>query len=64
MAAKKVTENEIEGGIVVLVPFAYARAKSGEVVQLVKGDRVDPSRFDPDSLSHLESIGFIGASKK
>lgn len=45
---------------VVLVPFAYAAAKDGEVVQLVKGVKVDPDRFKGESLAHLRSIGFIG----
>lgn len=47
----------------VLVPFAYAQAKSGEVVQLVKGDVIDSDRFKDSSLEHLRSIGFIGSSK-
>lgn len=45
---------------VVLVPFAYANAKNGEVVQLVKGDTITGGRFKEDSLDHLRSIGFIG----
>ena len=45
---------------VVLVPFAYAAAKDGEVVQLVKGVKVDLDRFKGESLAHLRSIGFIG----
>jgi len=44
---------------VVLVPFAYATAKSGEVVQLVKGD-VITDRYTKESLDHLRDIGFIG----
>lgn len=47
---------------VVLVPFAYANAKDGEVVQLVKGDAVAAGRFREDSLEHLRSIGFIGSN--
>lgn len=45
---------------VVLVPFAYAAAKDGEVVQLVKGVKVNSDRFKGESLAHLRSIGFIG----
>jgi hypothetical protein len=45
----------------VLVPFAYATAKDGEVVQLVKGGIVNASRFRPESIEHLRSIGFIGS---
>ncbi|MEO6158698.1 MAG: hypothetical protein ABIQ39_13850 [Ilumatobacteraceae bacterium] len=45
---------------VVLVSFAYAEAKDGEVVQLVKGDVVDIARFRADSVDHLRSIGFVG----
>ena len=44
----------------VCVPFAYPRAKSGEVVMLTKGDVIDPARFAADSLEHLRSIEFIG----
>jgi hypothetical protein len=46
---------------VVLVPFAYATAKGGEVVQLVKGDVVNPDRFEAKSIEHLRSIGFVGS---
>jgi len=48
---------------VVLVPFAYAKAKTSQVVQLVKGDTIDADRYEKDSLEHLRSIGFIGSSK-
>jgi len=58
-AAKKDDKSSVE---VVTVPFAYATAKSGEVVQLVKGD-VITDRFKEDSLEHLRSIGFIGNDK-
>lgn len=51
------------GPEVVLSQFAYATAKSGEVVQLVKGDAIDADRYDKDSLEHLRSIGFIGEEK-
>lgn len=51
-AAPKVTR--------VLVPFAYATAKNGEVVQLAKNDLVNVDRFTGQSLDHLRSIGFIG----
>lgn len=44
---------------VVAVVFAYANARNGEVVQLRKGDVVDPERFTPESIEHLLSIGFI-----
>lgn len=49
----------------VTVPFAYAKAKNGEVVQLAKGDIV-ADRFvegkegEPNTLAHLRAIGFIG----
>jgi hypothetical protein len=46
---------------VVLVSFAYAAAKDGEVVQLVKGNPVDPDRYKGASLDHLRSLGFIGS---
>lgn len=45
----------------VLVPFAYATAKNGEVVQLVKGDVVVADRFTAASIEHLRSISFIGS---
>lgn len=45
---------------VVLVPFAYAAAKDGEVVQLVKGNTVNTDRFRPESIEHLRSMGFVG----
>ncbi len=45
----------------VLVPFAYATARDGEVVQLVKGDIVT-DRFTDASIDHLRSIGFVGDS--
>jgi hypothetical protein len=45
---------------VVLVAFAYASAKNGEVVQLLKGDIIDANRYTEKSLEHLRSIGFIG----
>lgn len=56
-AAKKDEEKPRE---VVVVPFAYPTAKSGEVVQLVRGDVVDPARFTKESLEHLRGIGFLG----
>lgn len=54
---KKGAEPALE---VVLVPFAYATARNGEVVQLVKGDVVISDRFTQGSLDHLRGIGFIG----
>lgn len=45
---------------VVLVPFAYAATRDGEVVQLRKGDIIT-DRFTDVSLDHLRSIGFVGA---
>lgn len=48
---------------VVLVPFAYATAKNGEVVRLVRHDVVIADRFTDESLGHLRSIGFVGAPK-
>lgn len=45
---------------VVRVPFAYATAKSGEVVQLRRGDVIDADRFVEGSLEHLRGIGFVG----
>jgi hypothetical protein len=45
---------------VVLAQFAYANAKDGEVVQLVKGTVVNVDRFKPESIEHLRSLGFIG----
>ena len=60
-AAKKDDKPPVE---VVLVPFAYAKAKgSPQVVQLVKGDTIDADRYEKDSLEHLRSIGFIGSEK-
>lgn len=59
-AAKKDDKPAVE---VVQVPFAYAQAKSGQVVQLVKGDIIDADRYEKDSLEHLRSIGFIGSEK-
>jgi hypothetical protein len=46
---------------VVLAQFAYATAKDGEVVQLVKGNHVDADRFTAKSLEHLRDLGFIGS---
>ena len=60
MAGAKKDEKAAE---VVLSPFAYAKAKSGQVVQLVKGDTIDADRYEKDSLEHLRSIGFIGSEK-
>ncbi len=57
-AAKKESAPEV-----VLTQFAYATGKSGEVVQLVKGDVVDSELFTPESLDHLPSIGFVGTSE-
>lgn len=45
---------------VVLVQFAYAAARDGEVVQLVKGNTVNTDRFRPESIEHLRSMGFVG----
>jgi hypothetical protein len=59
-AAKKDDKPAAE---VVLVPFAYAKATSGEVVQLRKGDVIVSGRFAEESLDHLRGIGFIGKSK-
>lgn len=58
MTAKK---DDAKSSEVVLSQFAYATAKSGEVVQLVKGDVVDTDRFTKESLEHLRSIDFIGS---
>lgn len=54
MAAKKSADT-----LAVVVPFAYATATTGEVVQLRKGDVVDPDRFTKESMEHLSSIGFV-----
>lgn len=59
MAAAK--KDDTKAADVVLVPFAYATAKSGEVVQLSKGDTIDADRYTKESLAHLGSIGFIGS---
>lgn len=62
MAAKKPAPPETEKPAdVVLVQFAYAAAKDGEVVQLVKGDQIT-DRFEPKSIEHLRSIGFVGSA--
>ncbi|MFN2344764.1 MAG: hypothetical protein ABR616_03500 [Dermatophilaceae bacterium] len=60
MAAKKSSEEK--PAEVVLVPFAYATAKDGEVVQLVKGNAVDAERYVRSSLEHLRALGFIGTN--
>lgn len=39
--------------------FAYVTAKSGEVRQHVLDDVLDPELYDPKSLEHLRSIGFV-----
>jgi hypothetical protein len=50
---------------VVVVSFAHAKTKAGEVVMLAKNDLVT-DRFvegregEPFTLAHLRSIGFIG----
>ena len=63
MAARKPAQPETEKPTdVVLVQFAYAAAKDGEVVQLVKGDAVNPDRFEAKSIEHLRSIGFVGSA--
>lgn len=63
MPAAKKAQPDVEPDVeVVLVPFAYANAKNGEVVQLVKGDTITGGRFKEDSIDHLRSIGFIGKS--
>lgn len=41
--------------------FAYATAKDGEVVQLVKGDIIT-DRFTQESIDHLRSVGFVAES--
>lgn len=61
MAAAK--KDETKAAESVLVPFAYAHAKNGEVVQLAKGDIIVADRFKDSSLEHLRSIGFIGNEK-
>ena len=60
MASAKKDGAKAASGEVVLVPFAYATAKDGEVVQLRKGDTVDAGKFTKESLDHLRSIDFIG----
>lgn len=66
MAAAKKDEGSKSGqDEVVLVPFAYARAKSGEVVALGKGPFdagrfVEGSETEGNTLAYLRSIGFIG----
>jgi hypothetical protein len=42
--------------------FAYATAKGGEVVQLVRGDIIT-DRFTQQSIDHLRSIGFVAESE-
>jgi len=61
--AASAKKDEAKATEVFSVPFAYAVAKNGEVVQLVKGDVIDADRFKGDSLEHLRSIGFISNSK-
>lgn len=62
MAAKKAAESKPkQSAEVVLSQFAYATAKDGEVVQLVKGNEVAADRFTDESLEHLRSLGFIGS---
>ena len=63
MAAAKKSEAKPaeEPAEVVLVPFAYATAKGGEVVQLVKGDTIT-DRYEAASIEHLRSIGFVAES--
>lgn len=63
MPAAKKAEPKVEPAKaeVVLSQFAYAAAKDGEVVQLVKGNVVNAERFKPESLEHLRSLGFIGS---
>lgn len=63
MAGTKSDRSADKPGEVVVVPFAYPRAKDGQVVQLVKGDTIDADRYEKDSLEHLRSIGFIGTEK-
>ena len=63
MAAAKSNKKDESQAEVVLVPFAYAQAKSGEVVQLRRGDVIESGRFDEGSLEHLRGIEFIGTSK-
>jgi hypothetical protein len=58
MAGAKDSKPAVE---VVAVPFAYAKAKSGQVVQLVKGDAIDADRYEKGSLEHLRGIGFISS---
>jgi hypothetical protein len=58
MAGAKDSKPAVE---VVTVPFAYAKAKDGQVVQLVKGDVIEAARYEKDSLEHLRGIGFIGS---
>lgn len=60
-SAKKPSEKPEPKTDVVLSQFAYAAAKDGEVVQLVKGDTVNADRFKPESIEHLRSLGFIGS---
>ena len=62
MAAAKPKKDEAQAEVV-LVPFAYATAKSGEVVQLRRGDIIADGRFTDASLDHLRGIEFIGKSK-
>ncbi len=46
----------------VVVMFAYANAKDGEVVRLTKGDIIT-DRFTQESVDHLRSIGFVAESE-
>ena len=61
MAARQKDDKSEAAVEVVLTPFAYAKAKDGQVVQLVKGDTIDAGKFTKESLEHLRSIGFIGS---
>lgn len=70
MAAREVKDSKPEAedsGEEVLVPFAFALAKSGEVVMLAKGP-FDKSRFvvgkegEANTIAHLRSIGFVGTA--
>ena len=60
MAARQKDDKSEAAVEVVLTPFAYAKAKDGQVVQLVKGDTIDADRYEKDSLEHLRGIGFVG----
>lgn len=58
MTEKKAPEKG-KGGVRVTASLVQVKSVAGTVFYLYAGDIVDTDKVSPESLKHLESLGFI-----